>query len=29
VRQEIAEAVEFGLGSPFPELESAREHVYA
>jgi pyruvate dehydrogenase E1 component alpha subunit len=29
VRQEIAEAVEFGLASPFPELESAREHVYA
>jgi acetoin:2,6-dichlorophenolindophenol oxidoreductase subunit alpha len=29
VRQEIAEAVEFGIASPFPELESAREHVYA
>jgi pyruvate dehydrogenase E1 component alpha subunit len=29
VRQEIVEAVEFGLASPFPELESAREHVYA
>jgi acetoin:2,6-dichlorophenolindophenol oxidoreductase subunit alpha len=29
VRQEIAHAVEFGLASPFPELESAREHVYA
>ena len=29
VRREIAEAVEFGLASPFPELESAREHVYA
>jgi TPP-dependent pyruvate/acetoin dehydrogenase alpha subunit len=29
VRQEIAGAVEFGLASPFPELESAREHVYA
>jgi TPP-dependent pyruvate/acetoin dehydrogenase alpha subunit len=29
VRREVAEAVEFGLASPFPELESAREHVYA
>jgi pyruvate dehydrogenase E1 component alpha subunit len=29
VRQEIADAVEFGLASPFPEPESAREHVYA
>ena len=29
VRHEIAEAVAFGLASPFPELESAREHVYA
>jgi pyruvate dehydrogenase E1 component alpha subunit len=29
VRQEIAAAVEFGLASPFPDLESAREHVYA
>jgi pyruvate dehydrogenase E1 component alpha subunit len=29
VRREIAAAVEFGLASPFPELESAREHVYA
>jgi pyruvate dehydrogenase E1 component alpha subunit len=29
VRREIAEAVEFGLASPFPQLESAREHVYA
>jgi pyruvate dehydrogenase E1 component alpha subunit len=29
VRREIAEAVEFGIASPFPELESAREHVFA
>ena len=29
VRREVAAAVEFGLASPFPELESAREHVYA
>ena len=29
VRREVAAAVEFGVASPFPELESAREHVYA
>jgi len=29
VRREVAAAVEFALASPFPELESAREHVYA
>jgi TPP-dependent pyruvate/acetoin dehydrogenase alpha subunit len=29
VRREVAAAVEFGLASQFPELESAREHVYA
>jgi TPP-dependent pyruvate/acetoin dehydrogenase alpha subunit len=29
VRREVAAAVEFGLASPFPELESALEHVYA
>jgi hypothetical protein len=29
VRQVIVDAVVFGLASPFPELESAREHVYA
>ena len=29
VRDEMQAAVDFGLASPFPELESAREHVYA
>jgi len=29
VREEMQAAVSFGLDSPFPDVESALEHVYA
>ena len=29
VREEMQAAVDFGLASPFPDVETALEHVYA